>query len=151
MIIEVKGENKMKSLGASLGAAVSGGEVIEMIGDVGAGKTTFTKGFAGGLNIDEDVQSPSFTISRVYQANSGLRLVHYDFYRLHDAGILTGELAENQIDSKTVTIIEWADIVEDVLPQDRLQIKILATDENSRRVELTALGAKSRKLLEVLA
>ena len=141
----------MKSLGASLGAAVSGGEVIEMIGDVGAGKTTFTKGFAGGLNIDEDVQSPSFTISRVYQANSGLRLVHYDFYRLHDAGILTGELAENQIDSKTVTIIEWADIVEDVLPQDRLQIKILATDENSRRVELTALGAKSRKLLEVLA
>lgn len=141
----------MKSLGASLGAAVSGGEVIEMIGDVGAGKTTFTKGFAGGLNIDEDVQSPSFTISRVYQANSGLRLVHYDFYRLHDAGILTDELAENQIDSKTVTIIEWADIVEDVLPQDRLQIKILATDENSRRVELTALGAKSRKLLEVLA
>ncbi len=141
----------MKSLGASLGVAVSGGEVIEMIGDVGAGKTTFTKGFAGGLNIDEDVQSPSFTISRVYQANSGLRLVHYDFYRLHDAGILTGELAENQIDSKTVTIIEWADIVEDVLPQDRLQIKILATGENSRLVEITALGAKSRKLLEVLA
>jgi tRNA threonylcarbamoyladenosine biosynthesis protein TsaE len=128
-----------------------GSKRIFVTGNAGAGKTTFTKGFAGGLNIDEDVQSPSFTISRVYQANSGLRLVHYDFYRLHDAGILTGELAENQIDSKTVTIIEWADIVEDVLPQDRLQIKILATGENSRLVEITALGAKSRKLLEVLA
>lgn len=147
MIIEVNSEADMKALGARLGAAVRGGEVIELIGDVGAGKTTLTKGLAVGIGVDEDVQSPSFTISRVYEAGRGLQLVHYDFYRLQDPGILMNELAENQSDSGTVTVIEWADIVDDILPADRLQINILATAEDSRQVELTAGGELSRKLI----
>jgi len=99
MQLEVKNEAEMKLLGAKLGRLLRGGEIIELIGDVGAGKTTLTKGIAAGLGIDEDVQSPSFTISRVYDTPLKLRLAHYDFYRLHDPGIMAGERNETMRDS----------------------------------------------------
>ena len=111
MIIEVGSENETRALGERLGALLRGGETIELVGDVGAGKTTFVKGLALGLGIDEDVQSPSFTISRLYDARDNLRLAHYDFYRLTNAGIMADELTETTQDSATVTVIEWADIV----------------------------------------
>lgn len=150
MILEVKSEADMKAFGVRLGSVLSGGEVIELVGDVGAGKTTLTKGIAEGLGVSEDVQSPSFTISRVYEAASELRLAHYDFYRLYDAGIMADELAETAGEAGTVTIIEWADIVSGVLPGDHLKIEILPTAETSRRVKLTPNGEVSRKVLEVL-
>ena len=151
MIIEVQSETGMKALGGKLGALLNGGEVIELIGDVGAGKTTLTKGVAAGLGIDEDVQSPSFTISRVYDARDGLQLAHYDFYRLSDAGIMAAELHETASDPRTVTIIEWAEIVGGVLPDDRLSVRIASPSESLRRVELTAGGSKSEGLLGKLA
>ena len=73
----IKSTTDMIDFGAKLGAELRGGEVIELIGDVGAGKTTFTKGLAKGLAIAETVQSPSFTISLVYDGR--LEIVHYDF------------------------------------------------------------------------
>lgn len=153
MIIEVQGEAQMKTLGAKLGALLRGGEVIELVGDVGAGKTTLTKGIATGLDVDEDVQSPSFTISRMYDAARGLYLAHYDFYRLQDAGIMANELEETLHDPKIITIIEWAEIVEGVLPVDRLTITIIATpnDERARRVEFAFGGSLSSTLLEKLS
>src|SRR5665647_571424 len=96
--IEVTSEQEMRTLGEKLGLLLKGGEVIELVGDVGAGKTTFVKGLAHGLAIDEDVQSPSFTISRVYDARDDLQLAHYDFYRLNDAGIMANELTETTQD-----------------------------------------------------
>lgn len=138
----------MKAFGARLGGLLRGGEVIELVGDVGAGKTTLTKGIAAGLGIDEDVQSPSFTISRVYDAPSGLRLSHYDFYRLHDAGIMADELSETVNDPHGVTIIEWAEVVSGVLPTDRLTIHIVSPAETTRRIECSAGGEKSKVLLE---
>ena len=141
----------MKTFGAELGAVLGGGEIIELVGDVGAGKTTLTKGIAKGLGVGEDVQSPSFTISRVYDARDGLQLAHYDFYRLHDAGIMAAELHEMVSDPQTVTIIEWAEIVGGVLPEDRLTVRIASPSETARRVELMAGGEKSRQMLEKLA
>lgn len=151
MTIEVKSENEMKDYGRRLGALLQGGEILELVGDVGAGKTTLSKGIAAGMGVDEDVQSPSFTISRVYDTASGLRLAHYDFYRLHDAGIMTAELHETLNDNKTVTLIEWAEIVSGVLPADRLTVSITSPSETARSVELKAGGEKSRRLLEELA
>jgi tRNA threonylcarbamoyladenosine biosynthesis protein TsaE len=151
MIIEVTSEDEMKQWGAKLGALLVGGEIIELIGDVGAGKTTLTKGIATGMQIDETVQSPSFTISRVYEAPSGVRLAHYDFYRLQDAGIMADELHETLHDEKTVTIIEWAGIVDGVLPSDHVKISISALTEADRRVEVAAGGARSQALIERLA
>jgi tRNA threonylcarbamoyladenosine biosynthesis protein TsaE len=130
--IHIRDEQATRALGEKLGGLLHGGEVIELVGDVGAGKTTFTKGMALGLSIDEDVQSPSFTISRVYDARDGLLMAHYDFYRLNDAGIMASELAEATQDPGTVTVIEWADIVEGVLPAKRLRIAFTAPSENER-------------------
>lgn len=150
MIKQVSSDDLMKQFGTQIGAFVAGGEVLELVGDVGAGKTTLTKGIATGMGIDETVQSPSFTISRVYDAPSGVQLAHYDFYRLHDAGIMADELAETAADDKTITVIEWAGIVDGVLPADRLTVQITSPTETGRHVELTAGGDKSAKLLEQL-
>jgi tRNA threonylcarbamoyladenosine biosynthesis protein TsaE len=150
MKIKTHSEGDMKAFGAKLGALLKGGEVIELVGDVGAGKTTLTKGIASGLLVDEDVQSPSFTISRVYDTPSGLHLSHYDFYRLHDAGIMADELHETLHDARTVTVIEWAEIVAGVLPTDRLTILMVSLGETIRHIELVAGGPKSQALLEGL-
>lgn len=136
MIIEVTGETAMKDLGSRIGASLKGGEVFELVGDVGAGKTTFVKGLARGLHIDDEVQSPSFTISRQYEGREGLQLVHYDFYRLNDPGIMASEVAEMVNDPQTVTVIEWADIVEGILPEGHITIRITAPSDTSRTVEL---------------
>lgn len=140
----------MMTFGNKLGAVLRGGEVIELIGDIGAGKTTLTKGIAQGLGVKDDVQSPTFTISRTYTARNDLVLAHYDFYRLVDAGIMTMELHESVSDPHIVTVLEWAGIVAGVLPKDTLTIRIESMTELSRRVTLTAGGAKARRLMEVV-
>jgi len=148
MILEINSEENMKEFGERLGSLLVGGEIIELVGDVGAGKTTLTKGMAVGLGVGEYVQSPSFTISRIYDGHDGLKLAHYDFYRLGDAGVMADELSETMADKKTVTIIEWADVVGGVLPIDRLSILIGALSENSRKVEIKAGGDNSNALLK---
>jgi len=137
----------MKLLGERIGKLLRGGELIELVGDVGAGKTTLTKGIATGLSIDEDVQSPSFTISRLYDARDNLRLAHYDFYRLNDAGIMVHELSEAINDPLMVTVVEWADAIRHVLPNERLEIHLSSPSVSDRRVELTARGAHYEALL----
>ena len=136
MIIEVANEQETKNSAEAIGRSLIGGEVIELIGDVGAGKTTFTKGLARGLGVQDEVQSPSFTISRVYDARDGLLVSHYDFYRLTDAGIMKNELIEASQDDKMITVIEWADIVESVLPEKRLTIRFEATSESGRIITI---------------
>jgi len=136
MIIEVKNETETKALGEKLGTVLKGGEVLQLVGDVGAGKTTFVKGLARGLSIDEDVQSPSFTISRVYDARDELQLVHYDFYRLQDPGIMATELAETVSDTHTVTVIEWADSVAAILPPNHLTLSFVPSSEATRTITI---------------
>lgn len=136
MVIEVRSELETKQLGERIGELLKGGEVLELIGDVGAGKTTFVKGLARGLSIDDDIQSPSFTVSRVYHGRDDIELVHYDFYRLSDPGIIKNELAEMVLDSDVVTVIEWAGIVDDTLPKHRMQLRFSAPQEDVRHIEL---------------
>lgn len=132
---ELLSEPAMREFGQTIGRQLKGGEVIELIGDVGAGKTTLAKGIAAGLGVDEDVQSPSFTISRTYQtARPDLLLAHYDFYRLTDPGIMADELDEVIHDKGVVTIVEWAEIVDQVLPEGHIRIMITPTSETARRV-----------------
>ncbi len=140
----------MQDFGARLGAKLSGGEVIELVGDIGAGKTTFTKGLARGLGVSDDVQSPTFTISRIYETPSGIRLAHYDFYRLQDAGVMQMELAESVCDPQTITVIEWAKIVENVLPATTLTIEIAPLDEMTRVVKITTDDERLKKISEEL-
>ena len=110
--------------------------IIELIGDVGAGKTTFVRGFAEGLGIKENITSPSFTISKTYALPNGKTLTHYDFYRLNDPGLMQEDLKESFENSNNITIIEWANSVEDLLPKDRTCISIKYNDDNSREVSI---------------
>jgi tRNA threonylcarbamoyladenosine biosynthesis protein TsaE len=136
----------MAEFGARLVTVLVGGTVIELVGDVGAGKTTLAKAIARGLGVEDNVQSPSFTISQVYEGREGLRLAHYDFYRLKDAGIMHDELSEVVHDPTTITLIEWAEIVQGVLPDDRLTISIIPTSETGRELTVTANGGKSKMI-----
>lgn len=147
VIKNIQNEDGMMEFAEKIGSFLSGGEVIELIGDVGAGKTTFVRGLAKGIGISDKIQSPSFTINRTYQADNNLTLSHYDFYRLESAGIMQNELAEDLLDDKKVVVIEWGDIISDTLPNDHLQIKIVPKNDNERELEITANGEKSKKLL----
>lgn len=140
----------MMAFGSKIATSLHGGEIFELVGDVGAGKTTFTRGLAEGMGVTDAVQSPTFTISREYKAADGLRLVHYDFYRLGEAGIMADELAESLADPKSVVVIEWAETVTSVLPDDRvtLRIELVADDEDARNVLWHTSGAVSNKLME---
>lgn len=140
----------MVVFGRHLGEVCRGGEVIELIGDIGAGKTTLTKGIALGLGVDDEVQSPTFTLSRTYRTRRDTSLVHYDFYRLSDPGILSSELAEATQSADTTVVIEWGDTVHHVLPKDRLKLTITATTDDARTIVCMAGGPRSRALLEVL-
>lgn len=134
-------------LGQKIGSLLIGGESVELIGDVGAGKTTFTKGIARGLRVDEDVQSPSFTISRVYDAPGGLRLCHYDFYRLDNPGVMALELAETLTDPQAITIVEWAGSVADVLPADHITIRIVPDGETGRNVTIETANESIKEMI----
>lgn len=138
----------MTKLGISLGEACSGGETLELVGDVGAGKTTLTKAVARGLGVTSTVQSPTFTISNRYEARNGLTLAHYDFYRLNNAGLMQDELAEVVADPQYVTVVEWGDVVADVLPSDRTTIFIKSTSETARELTITTTNEVIKKLFE---
>jgi tRNA threonylcarbamoyladenosine biosynthesis protein TsaE len=120
-----------EDLAAQLGKQLKGGEVIELISDLGGGKTAFVRGLARGLGSVDKVASPTFTLSREYYSQ-GLTLHHYDFYRLQEAGVMQHELQEAIHDPAGVVVIEWADAVAGVLPRERLSITIKATGETTR-------------------
>jgi tRNA threonylcarbamoyladenosine biosynthesis protein TsaE len=120
-----------EKLGELLGKILECGETVELKSDLGGGKTTFTRGLARGLGSKDTVSSPTFTISRIYNCKNDLRIEHYDFYRLSEAGIVADELAESLHDKNVITVVEWSDVVQDVLPKDRLTIEFKAVADNS--------------------
>jgi len=115
-----------------IGRKLQGGEMIELVGDLGSGKTAFVRGLARGMGSSDSVHSPSFTLSNRYRAGK-LTLHHFDFYRLGEPGIMARELAEILEDPSAVTVVEWGDVTEAVLPPDRLTIRIKPTSETSRQ------------------
>jgi tRNA threonylcarbamoyladenosine biosynthesis protein TsaE len=122
-------------LGEQLGRNLRGGEVIELVSDLGGGKTTFTRGLVRGTGSTDRVGSPTFTLSREYVAPK-FTVAHFDFYRLGQAGIMGDELDEIIHDPAYVTVVEWGDIVHDVLPQNRLTIRLAQTGEDTRHISV---------------
>lgn len=127
-------------IGERFGKRCRGGEVFVLASDLGGGKTTFTKGLAKGLGCEDNVGSPTFTVSRVYKCRDGLYLHHFDFYRLQESGVVGHELAEVVGDPNIITVIEWGDIVDDALPEDRVTITIerVAADEHARCLNISS-------------
>lgn len=135
MIIDT--DQDMMSFGERIAEALELPMTIELIGDVGVGKTTFVKGLARGLGIEGEVNSPSFTLSKAYFApEKNVVLRHYDFYRLADPGIMAEELFESVNEIGTVTVVEWGESVGDVLPERRMKIRIKYLENGSREAEV---------------
>lgn len=111
-------------------------DVITLEGDLGAGKTTFTKGLAKGLNINKNVNSPTFTIIKEYYGD--LPLYHMDVYRLNDAEEDLG--FDEYFNGDGVTVVEWAHLIEDFLPDSLLSISIYRIDETTRKFILQPKG-----------
>ena len=122
--MKIESEQEMLNFGKNFANKAN---VIELIGDVGAGKTTFVRGLAKGLGIKEPVTSPSFTISKSYALKNGGTLVHYDFYRLSDPGLMADDLKENLSNPKNVIVIEWGESIKDLLPKNHTIIEIKQT------------------------
>ncbi len=125
-----------------------GGEVVELISDIGGGKTAFVSGLVKGLGMDDAVSSPSFTINNVYQGNN-ITVNHYDLYRLDQPGIMKHEIAEAAADPHTVVAVEWGGSVRDVLPTERLTIELKPTGDTTRDIVITNPASLSYLLEEV--
>jgi tRNA threonylcarbamoyladenosine biosynthesis protein TsaE len=125
-----------EKLAEQLGKRLRGGEVIELVSDLGGGKTTFTRGLARGAGSSDQVASPTFMLSREYGVadHAYHTIAHFDFYRLGEAGIVADELAEVIGNPQYVTVVEWGDIVHDVLPENRLSVQIAQTGEDTRQL-----------------
>lgn len=138
------------AIARTLGRELAGGEVIELVSDLGGGKTSFVRGLAMGIESPDQVQSPTFTISRVYAGNEGLEIHHFDFHRLDDPGILSQQLSEVMMAPKAIVVVEWADIVRGIMPEEHLRISIDVTGENERLFRFEAFGNRYVELVESL-
>lgn len=122
---QTQNEQQTEDAGRALAETLRGGEVITLRGDLGAGKTVFTRGLARGLGIASPILSPTFTIVREYTGR--LKLYHFDFYRLTEAEEL-GEIGfEEYMQSDAVVVIEWAELFPEVLPARRISVQIEAS------------------------
>jgi len=138
------------AFGESLGSKLQGGEVIELTSDIGGGKTTLVRGVARGIQSEDQVQSPTFTISRIYEGEV-CNIHHFDFYRLENPGVMREELLESIDDPRVVVVVEWSQIVEDVLPADRITINIDALEEGVRNIRIAGQGQASKALMEQIS
>lgn len=126
--------NDTIEFGKSVARAVEKGAVISLVGDLGAGKTTFTKGVARGLGIMDNVTSPTFTILNEY-AGEEKRLYHFDFYRIEDPDELVELGFEDYFPSTDgLTIVEWVEKAPSVLPKQYYQITFEKIDDDKRRI-----------------
>ena len=122
-IIETNSEQQTYDLGVRIGQKARAGDVFTLVGDLGVGKTVFTKGLAWGLGIEEPVNSPTFTIVQIYEEGR-LPLYHFDVYRIGDVEEMEEIGYEDYIYGEGVSLIEWANLISEILPEHYTEIKI---------------------------
>lgn len=145
-VIRINNLDETIELGKQLGELLKPNMLITLSGDLGTGKTTFTKGIGLGLEIKKIINSPTFTILKQYQGR--LNLSHFDAYRLEGQDDDLG--FEEIFDSDDVCVVEWANFIEDILPVDRLTIEIKKIDENIREFVFKTNSEKYAQVVEAL-
>lgn len=123
MVIETRSPEETFRLGEQLGRKAVPGQVFTLTGDLGVGKTVFTQGLAKGLGIEEPVNSPTFTIVQVYEEGR-LPFYHFDVYRIGDVEEMEEVGFDDYVMGEGVSLIEWADLIEEILPEKRTEIRI---------------------------
>ncbi|WP_024469336.1 tRNA (adenosine(37)-N6)-threonylcarbamoyltransferase complex ATPase subunit type 1 TsaE [Treponema pedis] len=128
----LKSEEETVKLGKRLGKALKKGDVIALDGTLAAGKTYFTKGIAQGLDIKDEITSPTFTIVSEYSGS--LHLYHIDVYRLDGADDFLDLGAEEMLYGEGICVIEWSEKVKSVLPKNTIYVKIFINEDSSRKI-----------------
>lgn len=151
MEFEVNSINETTKLGLEIGRLVNSGDVICLTGDLGTGKTHITKGIAMGLNINDIITSPTFTIVNEYDSGR-LKMNHFDVYRVNDPDEIYAIGFDDYIFSEAVSIIEWANYIEEILPNEYLHIHIskdLSKNDDYRKITLTSYGNRYNYIKEL--
>lgn len=143
--ITIRNEEELIELAQNIESEKFSNMVICLNGELGSGKTVFAKAFASAMGIDE-VSSPTFSIIKEYKGE--LPFYHMDVYRVNDNIDNLG--IEEYYDKEGVTIIEWADLIKEYLPKERLDVKIKVTGENTRLVILTPHGEEYNNICEAI-
>ncbi len=133
MLMYSKTEKETENAGYELGKTLRGGDIVALNGDLGTGKTVFTRGIARALGISAPIQSPTFTIVREYRGE--LRLCHFDLYRVTEAEELYEIGFDDYLDDDTVAVIEWADMFPEVIPKKAVRVTIGYCPDGRRRIE----------------
>ena len=123
MVTETRSPEETYALGEKIGKAAQPGQIYTLTGDLGVGKTVFTQGVAAGLGITEPVSSPTFTIVQVYE-DGRLPFYHFDVYRIGDVEEMDEIGYEDYVYGQGVSLIEWANLIEEILPQDYQEVTI---------------------------
>ena len=137
-MIILKNEAEMIAFGKRIGETIFPQSIITLTGDLGAGKTTFTKGIGQGLEIKKIINSPTFTIVKVYSGR--MTLYHFDAYRLEGADDDLG--FEEMFEDDGLCVIEWSQFIEDIIPEERLEIEIIKNEDETRSLKLHPIGEK---------
>ncbi|QJA09702.1 tRNA (adenosine(37)-N6)-threonylcarbamoyltransferase complex ATPase subunit type 1 TsaE [Romboutsia sp. CE17] len=145
--IYLDGEEQTKEIGYRLGKLLTPGSVICLIGDLGAGKTTMTQSLAKAIGVDDYITSPTFTIVNEYEGN--MPLYHFDVYRIGSSEEMYDIGYDEYINSDGLCIIEWANLIEDILPDEYLDIELIYKDMG-REMILKPVGEKYKKIVEEL-
>ncbi|SHK62514.1 tRNA (adenosine(37)-N6)-threonylcarbamoyltransferase complex ATPase subunit type 1 TsaE [Tepidibacter formicigenes] len=145
--IYLKDEKETRGIGYRLGKLLNKGNVVCLIGDLGAGKTTITKSIANALDVHDYITSPTFTIVNEYEGR--LPLYHFDVYRISSSEEMYEIGFEEYIYGQGVCIIEWANLIEDILPDNYLKVE-LNYKEEGREMILTPFGSEYEKIVEEL-
>jgi tRNA threonylcarbamoyladenosine biosynthesis protein TsaE len=146
--VETAGVEETRALGARLATGLAGGDVLALAGDLGAGKTAFTQGIAAGLGIRATVTSPTFVLINRYVAADGRVLQHADCYRLTDAPAEMWDIGLTDLFAgDDIVVIEWADRIPGLLPDEYLEITFAYLDENQRRLCFRGHGRRYVELV----
>lgn len=141
MVIESYSEKDTYELAVRLAKSSKPGDIFALIGDLGVGKTAFTKGFAAGLGIKEPIVSPTFTFVQIYEEGT-MPLYHFDVYRIGDVSEMDEIGYEDYFYSDGVSIMEWANLVEEILPENTIRVTISKNLKNGveyRKIEIEGL------------
>ena len=139
------------NIGFKLGKLLNSGDIVCLTGDLGTGKTHITKGIAKGLNITDNITSPTFNIVNEYDTGR-LKLNHFDVYRVSDPDEIYAIGFDDYIFSDAVSIIEWANYIEEILPNDYIHIHIskdLSKGENFRKITINGYGDRYNYIKEL--
>lgn len=142
----LKDEYETKRLGSIIGGLIFSGFVLCLNGDLGAGKTTMTKSIAKSLGIEEDITSPTFNIVNEYDSGK-LKLNHFDVYRIGSSEEMYDIGYDEYVYGEDVSIIEWSSIIEDVLPDERLEV-YLSYEDMGRIARIIAYGNRYEDVLD---